>query len=188
MRNTILLLLYVTFTLFHSSALPATTDGSIKPGIIAHVNAYGVINHDIQPLATTQNPDIVTGEQRHFSIRQMHFEHITKQIPALLGTRFGFSCELYSEELDGNVPITLVITHPEMQLPDGRTLTEQRMTIQALFRNGYANRGSAYRLDKDYEVVTGSWTFSYYINGKRILAQSFELVSPGQTERSGASE
>ncbi|HEC19528.1 MAG TPA: DUF3859 domain-containing protein [Gammaproteobacteria bacterium] len=98
----------------------------------------------------------------------------TQRIPLQKGRLFGFRFRI--EGIDRNVgviPLQLVVKHPEMKKPDGSTSSGYRYRMDLKLTNGMVEDKTGYRLNEDFEMVEGDWSFEFLFMNKPLLKQQF---------------
>ncbi|MCB2182355.1 MAG: DUF3859 domain-containing protein [Desulfobulbaceae bacterium] len=74
--------------------------------------------------------------------------------------------------------LEVIIDHPEFNLPDGSKSTQLKTESILKVNNGQAFNAEGYRLDHDYELVVGKWTFTVKYLGRVLLVKEFETYLP----------
>lgn len=103
----------------------------------------------------------------------------TRRIPVQQGRLFGFRFRIENmNENVGRIPLELVVTHPEMEKPDGSKSTGYRYHLDLKVNDGAVEDKTGYRLNEPYELVEGEWTFEYLFMNKTLLKQVFTTYKP----------
>jgi hypothetical protein len=100
----------------------------------------------------------------------------TNEIPAIIGTTFGFQFVLDGSPAGGIAAVDIVVDHPAFKKPNGETTkTEDRVPWR--YRIGEIV-GYTYTFDHDWETVTGIWKIQVWQGGKILAGKEF-IVKPG---------
>ncbi|MEK1851537.1 MAG: DUF3859 domain-containing protein [Phyllobacterium sp.] len=98
----------------------------------------------------------------------------TTKIHACIGTSFGILYRTSGIEDFGVLPITVVVFHPLIRAPDGRRMERSSWPDSAVAGRRYAG----WVFEKNFELVSGSWTISLHdISGKELTAKSFDVIA-----------
>ncbi|SHF73686.1 protein of unknown function [Litoreibacter ascidiaceicola] len=95
----------------------------------------------------------------------------SRKVPATVGVAFGFWVEVPSNVFAK--PLRGSVHHPAMG-PESRT--NQTWPLEKHFFGGRLFVG--YRLEDEYELVLGDWTFELWENDLILFEQTLELVDP----------
>lgn len=134
-------------------------------GLYENVGEYYTENNSAVPSGKIGK---TTGHARH--VRQ------TDQIPLVFGVRFGYDFRIHGLP-DDSVTLKCVVTHPPITRHDGKTQTRFEYETEFKVVDGIVENGASYYINHDYEMVAGTWTRSYYYEGKLILHKTFEVSS-----------
>jgi len=100
----------------------------------------------------------------------------TTNIPARVGTRFGFRYEILGTPSNAPIVLTMVAKHPPIKnSTTGKIETTDSYQLKSWIGKTYTS-GS---LEEASDCVPGLWTFEVWHRGKLLCAQSF-LVVPDQ--------
>ncbi len=150
----------------------ATVAGAAPQAEIKEYGYYEFVSEAtraMHPAATSGY--VQTGEAR--LVKQ------TQRIPIEKGRLFGFSFVITGlNPTIGQLPVELVVTHPEMKKPDGTTSTGYRYTLGLKLDQGVVEDKTGYRLNEDYELVEGDWVFEYRFMNKPLMVQRFTTYKP----------
>lgn len=108
----------------------------------------------------------------------------TTNIPARIGTRFGFRYAIQGSPTNAPIVLTMVGEHPPMKDPrTGKTQTRDVYRLQSWIGHTY----TSYSLDEPWELVHGNWRFEVWHDRRKLCEQSF-LVGPdkGDSNKAGA--
>lgn len=109
-------------------------------------------------------------------VTSVRFTEFTNDIPARLGTNFGFQYVINSTPRGATMHVTNVIRFPGegLQQPNGRTWKESRedAPIKIGQRQFYG-----YGFDEAWEVVPGEWVFEVWHKDARIIRKTFNVVA-----------
>lgn len=103
----------------------------------------------------------------------------TREIPAELGTRFGFRYNVVGTPKGSEVRFRKVITFPPPGLRNPASTETVRTTEDMLTRKVSAGvEFSGYSLDNAWELAPGKWTIELWDGKKKLASQKFTLVAP----------
>jgi hypothetical protein len=119
------------------------------------------------------DPGSITGT-RH-AVAQVALIECTTNVPASIGTSFGFRVKFPGTRSDNVVPCTAKCLHPELYNPSsGRSSVIDQWDASGLSgEDGYIG----YSLDNDWELVPGPWTLQVFLDSKLMLEKTFNVVS-----------
>ncbi|HWP26515.1 MAG TPA: DUF3859 domain-containing protein [Xanthobacteraceae bacterium] len=107
----------------------------------------------------------------------------TTEIPALLGTRFGFYYAIAGRPHGASLTLRTVTKYPSPGLHDpdqGKTfLTSGHSYTATIGGTGY----QGYHLEYDWEIVPGVWTFEFWQQNRKVGEQRLTLVEPQPQDR-----
>jgi hypothetical protein len=102
----------------------------------------------------------------------------TTEIPALLGTRFGFYYAIAGRPIGMRSTLRTVTKYPSPGLHDpesGKTFqTSAHSYTVTIGGTGY----TGYHLEYDWEMVPGIWTFEFWQRDRKVGEQRLALVVP----------
>lgn len=103
----------------------------------------------------------------------------TTTVPAEVGTRFGVGFLLKGAPVDQSVQYQVVWRFPAggMRSPDGRTWFEHRSPSYSCPVGKDSPCLAGYPLQNAWELAPGKWTLEVWVEGRRLVEQSFELVT-----------
>jgi hypothetical protein len=119
------------------------------------------------------DPGSLTGT-RH-AVAEVALIECTTNVPARIGTSFGFRVKFPGASSNKVVPCTAKCFHPELHNPSSGRSSEidQWDTSGISGENGYIG----YTLDNDWELVPGPWTLQVFLDSKLVLEKTFNVVS-----------
>ncbi|CAN7153441.1 DUF3859 domain-containing protein [Phyllobacterium sp. LjRoot231] len=97
----------------------------------------------------------------------------TTNIHACIGTSFGV---LYrtSDIGEAVLPITVVVFHPMIKTPDGRSMVKSSWPDSATSQRRYAG----WVFERDFELVSGAWTISLRdLSGNELASKNFDVTA-----------
>jgi hypothetical protein len=105
-------------------------------------------------------------------------EIATNQIPAKIGTDFGFIYKISNLPLKDGEEVELVkaVNNPGIKKPDGKTSQTSEWKLKKVVMDGCVVDYSGFGFDYDYELVPGVWKFEIKYKGKAVCAQTFTVV------------
>ena len=113
-------------------------------------------------------------------VANVSFTDFTTEIPAKLGTEFGFQYIINSQPKGGLINVTYVIRFPEPGLVrnSGKVYKDvqysDRITIGEKTLHGYG-------FDRPWEMVPGEWVFEVWHKKARLLRKTFTVLAPAAT-------
>lgn len=143
------------------------------------VTVWGVnvVEHGIYVAQMQQGEKIeqaLGGRQR--IVGQMHFLEETYKIPAVLGTRFGFTYTINGMPKQSVVPIKIIKRHPGLKDPEkGQEVVSQEYVTQQKIGEVC---GTGYGFDHSWELVPGKWTFEISYEDNILVDISFDVYKP----------
>lgn len=139
------------------------------PAAVVQVLDHGVVcqsqGGSIVTGQDTIDGEVITGEFDGFG-----FDHRIRVVPALAGLSFGVVVGFGQAPAAGYLEAS--VTHPPM---GGTGMTRQGWQVEAV-QGKQAFVG--YRLEDDFELVTGRWTLRLGDGDAVVLQQDFDLVDP----------
>ena len=98
----------------------------------------------------------------------------TTNIPARIGTRFGFRYTIHGTPSNAPIVLKMVGEHPPFKDPKtGKSQSRDEYELQSWIGQTYAS----YSLDEEWELVPGKWKFEVWHKDKKLCEQSFTVVS-----------
>ena len=98
----------------------------------------------------------------------------TNRIPLKKGRLFGFRFRIDGVDKNvGLIPLELVVVHPQMKKPDGKTSTGYRYFMDLKLKDGMVEDKVGYRMNEDFELVEGEWHFEFRFMNKTLMKQTF---------------
>lgn len=109
----------------------------------------------------------------------------TEKIPLKRGRLFGFRFRIFGlDKSVGVIPLELVVTHPEMEKPDGSLSTGYRYLMSLSLSNGAVEDKTGYRVNEEFEMVEGDWQFEYRFMNKTLIKRTFTTYLPTDVAQS----
>ena len=104
----------------------------------------------------------------------------TNQVPAKLGSLFGFHFEINGlPYANGNLLlVTITRVHPTFTLPDGKRSNGGSVVYRLPISRGRADGWATQRLDHNYQLLPGKWHYELKVLGSTLLEQTFDVVAP----------
>ncbi len=97
----------------------------------------------------------------------------TTNIHACIGTSFGVVYSM-SDRGEAVLPITVVVFHPVINTPDGRSMVKSSWPDSATSLRRYAG----WVFERDFELVSGTWTISLRdLSGKELTSKKFDVTA-----------
>jgi hypothetical protein len=101
----------------------------------------------------------------------------TTNIPARVGTRFGFEYVIKGSPAGSTIDLTYKYLHPRMTNPK----TNKAFTSQEIVsKNREIGKAATitYTLDYEWEAVVGEWTAQIFYAGKKLAEKTFYIYKP----------
>jgi hypothetical protein len=118
------------------------------------------------------SPDTPTGVNRLVE-GPVAIERTTK-IPACIGTSFGIIYRIADTGDVGVFPITVVVFHPLIKTPDGRSMQKSSWSDSVTPERRY----SGWVFEKSFELVSGAWTISLRdVSGRELASKRFDVTA-----------
>ncbi|MEJ2614662.1 MAG: DUF3859 domain-containing protein, partial [Ignavibacteriaceae bacterium] len=97
----------------------------------------------------------------------------TNEIPAMIGTRFGFNYVIAGEPDGESVSLKKIIRYPKPGLIfNNKTVLADTFNIDVMLNKiNY----SGFIFEYNGELIPGIWTFEYFYKGRRILQKEFDV-------------
>lgn len=143
----------------------------LPPALFSENVAYGVVTNygifDIPSVKLKNGVKKTLYEERFLKSN-------TKEIPAVLGTRFGFNYVIEGEPDDEEVFIKRIIRYPQ---PGMITGGKARLAdTSAYYVSLNKLRFFGFLFERDYELVEGLWQIEFYYGGKKLFSQDFHII------------
>jgi len=111
-----------------------------------------------------------------FRPTRIQFVDETREVPAILGTTFGFEYVVSSSPWRPFARVRVVIANPPITNPTtGVTFSHSEFTFSA--PNNRVIR-AVYSFDEAWELAPGTWTISVFHEGNLLLSEQFNVISP----------
>lgn len=132
-----------------------------------------------QTSVTEAAPDTTLGHVTY--VKNAHLVQPTTQIPARLGTTFGMRYRVLGSPAGAPVNLRAItrIPHPGITNPRNNTtfLTSEYESMQVIGEVNYRS----YIFEEPWEIVTGIWSMEFWLDGKLVGEQKFEVVADDKT-------
>lgn len=98
----------------------------------------------------------------------------TTKIHACIGTSFGILYRIAGMEHLNVLPITVVVLHPLIRTPDGRSMQKSSWSDSAAPQQRYAG----WVFEENFELVSGPWTISLRDkSGEELISKNFDVIA-----------
>ncbi len=105
----------------------------------------------------------------------------TTNVPARIGTRFGFRYRILGSPNNAPITLTMVGKHPPHTNPKtGRTASRDQYHLQSWIGDTY----TSYSFDEPWALIPGLFTFEVWYQEKKLCEQSFTVVEDEKGKRS----
>jgi hypothetical protein len=148
-------------------------------GILSIIqNAATVLNVDkgiVTNYGIFDIPFTVSNNDTTYDYDQRYLKNNTEDIPAEIGTRFGFNYVITGDPDGGKIKIMKITRYPK----PGRRKAGELIATDTTYFSVYMNRVrySGYVLEYSNELITGNWEFEFWYKGRKILTKIFKLYS-----------
>jgi len=97
-------------------------------------------------------------------------------IPSIQGLLFGFRFRIsgYPKRID-QAWLRLVVTHPLIIRPNGSRAEGYSYPLSLKVKDGVIEDKSGYKLDNEYEMIAGDWSFQYWNRERMLVEQKFTV-------------
>ncbi len=139
----------------------------------AEIVGYGIF--DSRQIGATSYGGASIPQDRVENVR--FIGDFTNEIPAVLGTEFGFQYLVNSTPRGRSIDITYVIKFPEpgLKRPSGKVYKETRYQAEA--RIGHRSL-HGYGFDRPWEMVPGDWVFEVWHRKAMLIRKTFTVLRP----------
>ena len=138
----------------------------------AEVTEVGI--YTAQVILATTATNVIDGKLE--GLDGFMLQQSTTNVPARVGTRFGFRYRILGSPKDAPIMLAMVGEHPPLTNPKtGKTSRRDEYQLQSWIGDTY----TCYCLDEEWELVSGKWTFEVWHKGRKLCEQSFMLVTDG---------
>lgn len=135
----------------------------------ADVTEVGIYSADV--VKTLVVPGVVGGTNE--GLNSFTLVEATTNIPARIGTRFGFRYTIRGTPSNAPIVLTMIGEHPPYKDPaTGKTQTRDEYELQSWIGQTY----TSYSFDEEWELVTGKFRFEVWHEGKKLCEQAFAIV------------
>ena len=113
-------------------------------------------------------------DMRKNSVKNVRFLEYTDEIPARLGTEFGFQFVIAGSRRTKPIAVTYQIKFPEpgLQQPAGElhlhSSSVDQVRVGAKLLHGYG-------FDEPWELLPGEWVFEVWHEGTKLIGKSFTV-------------
>ena len=131
---------------------------------------YGVVtNYGIFEIPSVK----IDNRTERILFSQRVLKNNTNEIPARIGTRFGFNYVIAGEPDGDGISLKKIIEYPEPGLTyDNKTVLADTFNIYIKLNSlNY----SGYLFEHNEELIPGIWTIEYFYEGKKILHKEFNV-------------
>ena len=144
--------------------------------VTAKIISYGIFTFS-DKYNTLEATETFSGKV-HLYLGQPILAVATNQIPAKIGTTFGFIYEVSNLPVKNGEEVELVKTvkTPAIKKPDGTTSIKSQYKIKRPVLDGRAIDYYGFGFDYDYELAPGVWEFEISYEGKILCTQTFTVA------------
>lgn len=136
----------------------------------ADVTEVGIYSADV--MKTFPVPGVTSGTNE--GLDSFTLVQATTNIPARIGTRFGFRYTIRGTPSNAPIVLTMVGEHPPYKNPTtGKTQTRDEYELQSWIGQTY----TSYSFDEEWELIPGTFQFEVWHEGKKLCEQAFAVVS-----------
>ncbi|MBI5772403.1 MAG: DUF3859 domain-containing protein [Verrucomicrobia bacterium] len=119
----------------------------------------------------TAEPGVATGTNEW--LETFTLVQATTNVPARIGTRFGFRYTIHGTPSNAPVVLKMVGEHPPYKNPKtGKTETRDEYELQSWAGQTY----TSYMFEEEWELIPGKFKFEIWHKGKKLCEQSFTVV------------
>jgi hypothetical protein len=136
----------------------------------ADVTEVGI--YRAQVITKSAAPGVVSGTNEWLD--SFVLSQATTNIPARIGTRFGFRFTIRGTPSNAPIVLKMVGEHPPYKNPEtGKTQTRDEYELRSWIGQTY----TSYSFDNDWELIPGRFKFEVWHDGKKLCEQSFMVVA-----------
>ncbi len=144
----------------------------------ADIASADILNFGIYKADVIKKEDVAGAAAGYKNIVQnVVLAEQTTNIPARVGTRFGFEYVIKGSPVGDKIDLTYKYLHPLMTNPK----TNQAFTSQEITSKNRAIGKAAtitYTLDYEWEAVVGEWTVQVFYQSKKLAEKTFYIYKP----------
>ena len=108
----------------------------------------------------------------------------TTNVPARIGTRFGFRYEILGTPTNVPITLTMIGKHPPIKnSTTGKIETKETYHLKSWIGRTYTSNS----FEDESDLVPGQWTFEVWYEGSKLCEQSFLVVLDDDKNASGKS-
>ena len=123
-------------------------------------------------IKTFDVPGVVRGTNQ--GLDSFALVQATTNVPARVGTRFGFRYTIHGTPSNAPIVLTMVGEHPPLKDPKtGKSQTKDEYELPSWIGQTY----TSYSFDEQWELIPGTWKFEIWHKGKKLCEQSFKVVT-----------
>ena len=160
--------------------LTCIAQGTIAEDVL--IRAAEIVGYGIFDASSTESQRGFTSSSlAKDSVQGVSFLDYTTDIPAELGTNFGFQYVINSSPRGKPVRVTSVIKFPPqgMQQPEGKLYKESRDTHEVIMGKKALH---GYGFDEEWEIVSGVWVFELWYREARLIKKTFTVLPKDEFE------
>lgn len=136
----------------------------------AKINKFGLYQI-MGPSKVIKTPKTTAGKTRDISKTTINYLNETTNVPAKIGTRFGYSYQTSGMLSNHKVKIKKVFKHPQFKGQKGFTRKSHYTTDDS----GSFEAMIGYGFDEPFELVPGTWTLEIWFKNKLLISKSFNV-------------
>jgi hypothetical protein len=151
--------------------------GSAHERVIgAHVTEVGI--YDARVIKRLPTAGVSSGTNEWLD--SISLIQATTNVPARLGTRFGFRYTIQGSPSNAPIKLTMISEHPPYKNPEtGKTQTRDVYELDSWIGSTF----TSYSFDYAWELVSGEFKFQVWHKGKKLCEQSFMVVADTKTKK-----
>jgi len=159
------------------SVLISCVKSETKISVIgAEVTEAGI--YSAQVVKEFSTPGVVGGTNQ--GLDAFTLVQATTNIPARVGTRFGFRYTIHGTHSNVPIVLTMVAENPPLKDPkSGKTQSRDEYELHSWIGRTY----TSYSFDEEWELIPGKWRFEVWHKGQKLCEQCF-LVVPDTMQKS----
>jgi len=120
----------------------------------------------------TAEPGVASGTNEW--LESFTLVRATTNVPARIGTRFGFRYTIRGTPSNAPVVLKMVGEHPPYKNPEsGTTQTRDEYELKSWIGRTY----TSYMFEQEWELVPGRFKFEVWHEGRKLCEQSFMVVA-----------
>jgi hypothetical protein len=134
------------------------------------VTEFGIYSAEV--VKKVPAPGVATGTNEALS--SFKLIQSTTNVPAKIGTRFGFRYRIKGSPTNAPIVLTMVGEHPPYKNPKtGKSQARDEYQLESWIGETY----TSYLLENEWELIPGPFKFEVWHQGKKLCEQAFMITA-----------